>query len=77
MEQQLVLEYGILGIIIIALVYVIKVLYRNQQKRTEALETDLKDLRNRFDLYMSEDRKEMLTVIVDNTEALKEIKLRN
>jgi len=71
--EQFFLNSGVFGVIIVVLGRVVVMMYKKQEKKQEILESEIKILRERFDSYMDKDRKEMLIVITDNTEALKSL----
>ncbi len=71
--EQFFLNSGVFGVIIIALGRVVIMMYKKQEVKQELLEVEIKALRTRFDSYMDQDRREMLIVIKDNTEALRDI----
>ena len=71
--QEIFLQNGVLGAIVVALGYVVITLYKKQDERQRDLENDMRDLRKRFDEYMEEDRREMLQTIHENTEVCREL----
>ena len=71
--EQFFLNSGVFGVIIIALGRVVIMMYKKQEVKQELLEVEIQSLRTRFDSYMEDDRREMIIVIKDNTEALRDI----
>lgn len=67
------IDSGISGIIIVALAWVVIYLYRRQDRKQDIIESELRELRHRFDKYLEEDREEMLQTIRENTSACNDL----
>ena len=71
--EALMSEYGLLGILVALLGYVVYKLYKKQEDSQEEMEAELKDLRGKFEKYIEEDRATMLETINNNTQAFRDL----
>ena len=71
--ESLMSEYGLLGILVALLGYVVYKLYKKQEDNQIEMESELKELRDKFEKYIEEDRATMLSTINNNTQAFKDL----
>ena len=72
--EEVLINNGLPGVIILALGYVVFYLYKKQDARQVKLEEDLQQLRKRFDEYIDQDRRTMFQLIQESTRAMVELK---
>lgn len=64
------LEKGVLGMVIVALIYVVAQLWNNQKKTEERNRLKFDEQEKRFQQYLDNDREEMIEALNKCTEAL-------
>jgi predicted Holliday junction resolvase-like endonuclease len=72
MEQQLthsLLEYGILGIAVLVLGYVVYQQWKNIVRKNQELEAKITELQNDMRRYLEHDRNELVKAMEHNTQA--------
>ena len=76
MEQQLthsLFEYGILGIAVFVLGYVVYGQWKSLVKKNTELENRINDLQTDMRKYLETDKSQLMEVINQNTQAFKEL----
>jgi Tfp pilus assembly protein PilN len=77
MEQQIshsLFEYGLLGIAVFVLGYIVYSQWKKTNQRNDSLEIRLDAMGEQMRKYLDEEREQMLNVIRDNTTAFLDLK---
>lgn len=62
------------GILVTVLAFIAYVLWKRDDRRTRANEVEIKELRDRYEKEIMQDRSELKMLVHDNTTAVKEVK---
>lgn len=85
-STSVLLNYGAVGALlvlcILAIIFLVRFFLKQNEKRdvvfnkqVDYLTAQLNDMRQKMDKYVEEDRREMMNVISQNTQAMRELKI--
>lgn len=78
-SASVLFNYGAIGALLVlcifAIIFLVRFFIKQNEKRDLFFTTQINEMNSRMNKYIEEDRKEMIKVINDNTQAMRELQM--